>query len=184
MLLRHALRSFLFGALTGYREALLFDDELLYVAALFHNVGLNARYCRSPRRFEIDSADEARDFLRSNGIGEPAVTEVWTAIALHTTPGIPEYMSPLVFLVSAGVQMDLRGARYDEFTPRQRDEVVRAFPRESEFKHEILEVYARGMERRPETAFGSINADILDRCDPNYRRINFCGLVLGSRWST
>lgn len=182
MLFRHALRSFLFGALTGYREALPFDAELLYVAALFHNVGLNASYHRSPRRFEIDSANEARDFLRSNDIGEPAVAEVWTAIALHTTPGIPEYMSPLVSLMSAGVQMDLRAARYDEFTPRQRNEIVRAFPRESGFKHEILEVYARGMERRPETAFGSANADILDRCDPNYRRLNFCGLILGSRW--
>lgn len=183
ILFQHALRSFLFGALTGHREALRFDAELLYVAALFHNVGLNACYHRSPRRFEIDSANEARDFLRSNDIGEPAVTEVWTAIALHTTPGIPEYMSsPLVALVSAGVQMDLRGARYDEFTPQQRNEVVRAFPRERGFKHDILEVYARGMERRPETAFGSVNADVLDRCDPNYRRLNFCGLVLGSRW--
>lgn len=182
MLFRHALRSFVFGALTGHREALLFDAELLYVAALFHNVGLQACYGRSPRRFEIDSANEARDFLRGNNIGEPAVAEVWTAIALHMTPGIPESMSPLISLVSAGAQMDLRGARYDEFTPHQRSEVVSAFPRERAFEHEVLEAYARGMERRPETAFGSVSADVLDRCDPNYRRLNFCGLVLGSRW--
>jgi hypothetical protein len=107
---------------------------------------------------------------------------VWEAIALHTTPGIPEHMSPLVALVSAGVQMDVRGARYDEFTAQQRDEIAQAYPRESSFKKKIIEAYARGMEHRAETTFGTVNADVLDRWDPNCRRLNFCGLILGSDW--
>ncbi|MBP0588669.1 HD domain-containing protein [Paraburkholderia sp. LEh10] len=183
LLFHHALRVFLFGALTGHSEARTFDAELLYIGALFHNAGLNARYSRSPRRFEIDSANEARAFLRAHRVEEPAVTEVWNAIALHTTPGIPEHMTPLVALVSAGVQMDVRGARYHEFTAQQRDEIVQAFPRERGFKTKLIEAYARGMEQRPETTFGTINADVLDRWDPDYRRLNFCGLVLGSEWT-
>jgi hypothetical protein len=178
----HSLRAFLFGALIGYRDRLTFDMELLYVGAMFHNVGLNSLYHRSPFRYEVDSASAARDFLLQYGVAQAAIKEVWDAIALHTTPGIPEYMSSLIALVSAGVQMDVRGARYHDFTAQQRDEIVRAYPRETGFKKSIIEAYARGMEHRPETTFGTVNADVLDRWDPNYRRLNFCGLVLGSDW--
>jgi hypothetical protein len=182
LMFHHALRSFLFGALTGYRENLTFDPELLYVATMFHNVGLNSQYRVSPYRFEVDGANAAREFMQQYDIAGREIEEVWVGIALHTTPGIPEHLSALVALISAGVQMDVRGARYDEFTAQQRDEIVQAYPRESGFKKKLIEAYARGMAHRPETTFGTVNADVLDRWDPNYRRLNFCGLVLGSDW--
>jgi HD superfamily phosphodiesterase len=182
LMFHHSLRAFLFGALTGHREKLAFDADLLYVGALFHNVGLHARHHRSSCRYEVDSANAACEFLQQYGVADSAIAEVWDAIALHTTPGIPEHKSPLVALISAGVQMDIRGARYDEFSAQQRDEIVQAYPRECGFKKTIIEAYARGMEHRPETTFGTVNADVLDRWDPNYRRLNFCGLVLGSDW--
>lgn len=184
LMFHHALRAFLFGALTGHREQCEFDAELLYVGALFHNAGLDARYARSAHRFEVDGANEARDFMLQQGASASAIKEVWAAIALHTTPGVPEHMTPLVALMSAGIQMDVRGAGYHDFTAQQRDDVVQAFPRESTFKKQIIEAYALGMANRPETTFGTINADVLDRWDPNYRRLNFCGLVLGSDWPT
>jgi hypothetical protein len=182
LMFHHALRAFLFGALTGSRQQLSFDAELLYVGAMFHNVGLNAVYARSANRFEVDSANAARDFLSQYAIAGRAIDEVWTAVALHTTPGIPEHMSPLIALTSAGVQMDVRGARYDDFTAQQRDEILQVYPRESAFKKKLIQAYAQGMEHRPETTFGTVNADVLDRWDPDYRRLNFCGLVLGSDW--
>jgi hypothetical protein len=182
LMFHHASRAFLFGALTGQRNNRTFDAELLYVGTMFHNVGLSAEYQRSPYRFEVDGANAARDFLRQHGVAEGEIEEVWAAIALHTTPGIPDHLSALVALINAGVQMDVRGERYDEFTAQERDEIVQAYPRESGFKKKLLEVYARGMEHRPETTFGTVNADVLDRWDPNYRRLNFCGLVLGSDW--
>ncbi|MFP3610429.1 HD domain-containing protein [Paraburkholderia sp. SIMBA_050] len=182
LMFQHALRVFLFGALTGYRKSLSFDAELLYVAALFHNAGLNAQYRHSPYRFEVDGANAARAFMRQHGAAQSDIHEAWTAIALHTTPGIAEHMSPLVALTRAGVQMDVCGDGYDEFTAQQRDEIMQACPRELDFKKKIIEAYARGMEHRPETTFGTVNADVLDRWDPNYRRLNFCGLVLGSDW--
>ncbi|HXZ06808.1 MAG TPA: phosphohydrolase [Paraburkholderia sp.] len=182
LMFHHAQRAFLFGALTGQRRSLRFDAELLYVGAMFHNAGLNVKYRSSPYRFEVDGANAAREFLQQYAVTDSGIEEVWAAIALHTTPGIPEHMSPLVALVSAGVQMDVQGACYDEFTAQQRDEIVQAYPRESGFKKKLIEAYARGMEHRPATTFGTVNADVLDRWDPNYRRQNFCGLVLGSDW--
>lgn len=182
LMFHHAQRAFLFGALTGYRENLVFDIELLYVGAMFHNVGLNIVHRGSSCRYEVDSANAARDFMREHKAAASAIDEVWLAVALHTTPGIPEHLAPLAALLAAGVQMDVRGACYDEFAPQQREEIVEACPREAGFKKRILEEYARGMECRPHTTFGTVNADVLDRWDPNYRRLNFCGLVLGSEW--
>lgn len=182
LLFNHALRTFLFAALTGEREGRVVDVELLYVGTLFHNVGLHARFRHSLHRFEVDSANEAREFLRDHQIDDAAAEDVWNAVALHTTPGIPEHMSSLVALLAAGVQMDVRGARYDEFTVAQRDEIVQAYPRERGFKTKLIDAYAHGVALRPETTFGTVNADVLDRCDPNFRRLNFCGLILGSDW--
>jgi hypothetical protein len=44
----------------------------------------------------VDGANVARDFLRSRGIAEQDIETVWTAIALHTTPGIPQHMHPVI----------------------------------------------------------------------------------------
>src|SRR5258707_14667477 len=105
----HSRRVYFFGSLQGRNRDLSFDPELLYLAALFHDLGLNGRFHGSGRRFEVDSADEARRFLRSHGVPDDSVRRVWTAIALHTTPGIPQFMEPEVALVTAGVEYDVLG---------------------------------------------------------------------------
>src|SRR3546814_9241469 len=58
-------------------------------------------------RFEVDGANAAREFMKSYGVPERDIEDVWTAIALHTTPGIPEHMRPTIALVTAGVEMDV-----------------------------------------------------------------------------
>ena len=129
LLFHHSTRFYPFGALTGERKGLKFDPELLYVGAMFHDIGLTDRYRQSQLRFEVDGANAARDFLRSYGIPEAAVEIVWDAIALHTTPGIPEHKKPEVALVTSGVEMDVLGIAYEEFTDVQREAVVAAHPR-------------------------------------------------------
>ena len=51
-------------------------------------------------RFEVDGANAARDFLRKYGVPESSVEMAWDAIALHTTPGIPEHKKAVVALVT------------------------------------------------------------------------------------
>src|SRR6516225_7131831 len=89
LLLAHSLRVYLFGALRGRHRGLTVDHELLYIGAVFHDLGLTARYRSQDHRFEVDSANAAREFLGARGIDEAAVGVVWDAIALHTTPEIP-----------------------------------------------------------------------------------------------
>src|SRR6201986_1355727 len=135
LLFNHSVRVFVFGAMKGVRQNLKFDSELLYVAALFHDLGLVDAYHTDTKRFEVDGADAAREFLRSHGIADPKADLVWEAIALHTTPGIPQYMRPEIALTKAGVVMDVIGIGFAEYTPQQRDQVIAAFPRH-DFKNE------------------------------------------------
>jgi HD superfamily phosphodiesterase len=136
LLFHHSVRVYLWGALTGMRKGLHFDPELLYTAAMFHDIGLTEK-CRGSRlRFEVDGANAAREFLRSHGVSEADLEKVWTAIALHTTPGIPEHMHSEIALVTAGVEMDVLGFAYDQFTEEQRQAVMVAHPRGRHFQQD------------------------------------------------
>src|SRR5271154_7205561 len=87
LLFHHSSRVYYFGALAGKHRGLSFDPELLYAGAMFHDMGLTRKYSSAHERFEVDGANAARDFLRSYRIAQADVDTVWTAIALHTTPG-------------------------------------------------------------------------------------------------
>ena len=182
LLFHHSTRVYLWGALTGMRKGLKFDPELLYTGAMFHDIGLTEKGQRSQLRFEVDGANAARDFLRSHGISEIDVEKVWTAIALHTTPGIPEHMHPEIALVTAGVEMDVLGFAYDQFTEDQRQAVVDAHPRGDHFKSDIIEAFYQGMKHRPDSTFGTVNDDVLAFKDSSFQRLNFCSIISTSSW--
>jgi HD superfamily phosphodiesterase len=183
LLFHHSTRVYFWGALTGTRRGLAYDPELLYTAAMFHDVGLTPRYGESQLRFEVDGANAARDVLRRHGIPESDVEKVWAAVALHTTPGIPEHMHPEIALVQAGAGMDVVGRGYEQFTDEQRGAVVAAYPRGADFGPRIIEAFYRGMQHRPDSTYGTFNDDILACKDPGFRRKNFCEMILGSRWA-
>src|ERR1700680_1955189 len=109
LLFHHSSRVYYFGALAGKRRALSFDPELLYAGAMFHDMGLTTKHSSAKERFEVDGANSARNFLRSHRISQADIDTVWTAIALHTTPGIPSHMHPVVAFVTAGRQMGVLG---------------------------------------------------------------------------
>jgi hypothetical protein len=182
LLFNHSTRVYLFGALTGERKGLKFDPELLYVGAMFHDIGLTERYRQSQNRFEVDGANAAREFLRGYGIPETHVDLVWDAIALHTTPGIPEHKKAEVALVTSGVEMDVLGLAYEQFTDLEREAVVRAYPRGDDFKNAIIRAFYDGMKHRPDSTFGTVNDDVLAHFDPEFKRIDFCSVILKSSW--
>jgi hypothetical protein len=182
LLFNHSTRVYFWGALSGKRNGLTFDPELLYAAAMFHDLGITQGYDASQLRFEVDSANAARDFLRGQGISEADIEKVWLAIALHTTPGIPEHMHPEISLVQAGAGMDMAGRNYDHFTDEERDAVTGAYPRGHDFGHEVIEAFYRGVKHRPDSTFGTFNDDFIAFKDPGFKRGNLCSIILGSRW--
>jgi hypothetical protein len=182
LLFNHSSRVYYFAAATGKREGLRFDPELLYVSAMFHDMGLTSKHSSSTDRFEVDSANAAREFLRQHEISQQDLDTVWTSIALHTTPGIPQYMHPVVALLTNGVEMDVLGIAYLEFSDADREAIVAAYPRTEHFKEDIIQAFYDGMRHRPETTFGTVNADVLADKDPKFQRMNFCSVIRGSHW--
>ncbi|WP_233888262.1 HD domain-containing protein [Paraburkholderia flagellata] len=182
LLFHHSSRVYYFGALAGRRLGLKFDRELLYAGAMFHDMGLTHAHSSDHERFEVDGANAARDFLRGHGIAQQDIDLVWTAIALHTTPGIPEHMHPVIALVTAGVEMDVLGIAYDRFSDTEREAVVHAHPRSEHFKEDIIQTFYDGIKHKPATTFGNVKADVLADKDPHFHAGNFCSVIRHSAW--
>jgi HD domain-containing protein len=180
LLYNHSLRVYSFGALQGERRNLSFDPELLYIGAMFHDIGLVEGHRSAHDRFEVDGANAARQFLVEQGVTGDALRIVWDAIALHTTPGIPQHKEPEVALVTAGVEFDVLGFGYDDISADDREAVLAAYPR-VDFKESIIQVFADGMAHRPETVFGTMNADVLAEKLPGYEPPNFCAIIRASK---
>jgi hypothetical protein len=181
LIYNHSRRVFWFGSLQGRNRDLSFDPELVYIGAMFHDLGLSEQFRHSGRRFEVDSAGEARRFLQGHGVPEDSIRRVWTAIALHTTPGVPEFMEPEVALVTAGVEYDVLGIGYRDVSDADRAEITALHPR-PHFKRSILQAFTDGMAPKPETTFGTVNADVLARFVPGFQRTNFVDIIENSGW--
>ena len=130
----------------------------------------------------MDSANTARRFLRSHGMPEQSVELVWDAIALHTTPEIPWHKRPEVALVTAGVELDVMGLGFDEVPDDVKAQVLAVHPRHN-FKSEIVQAFAAGFRHKPASTFGTVNADVLDKLSPGFKRQNFCELIAASRFA-
>ncbi|ALI27098.1 HD domain-containing protein [Mycolicibacterium fortuitum] len=182
LLFHHSRRVFYFGALQGLRRGLQPDLELLYVGAMFHDIGLTEGYrTTSKLRFEVDGANAARDFLLQRGVDEAAARKVWLGIALHTTPGVPEFLDPEIALVTAGVETDVLGIGRDDLTPDVLAAVTAAHPR-PDFKNRILRAFTDGVQQRPGSTFGTVNADVLAHFDDSFVREDFVEIILKNSW--
>jgi HD superfamily phosphodiesterase len=181
LLFDHSRRVFLFGALQGRRRGLQPDLELLYVGAMFHDIGLTESYRTSAQRFEVDGANAARDFLLQRGVDEGDARKVWLGIALHTTPDVPEFLEPEIALVTAGVETDVLGIGRDNLSPQALAAVTAAHPR-PDFKRRILQAFTDGNKHRPRSTFGNVNADVLEHFDPSFVRDDFVEIILNNSW--
>ncbi|MGC7411455.1 HD domain-containing protein [Pandoraea pneumonica] len=182
LLFDHSSRVFYFAALAGKHRGLKFDPELLYCGCMFHDMGLTHEHSSACERFEVDGANAASDFLKRKGITQSDIDVVWTAIALHTTPGIPQHMHPVIALVTAGVEMDVLGLTYDQYTDIEREAVVAAHPRTPHFKEDIIQAFYDGIKNKPDTTFGNVKADVIADKTPHFHAGNFCSVIRASAW--
>jgi len=182
LLFHHSSRVYYFGALAGTHRGLKFDPELLYAGAMFHDMGLTPRHSSPHERFEVDGANAARAFLKGHNISAADIDTVWTAIALHTTPGIPPHMHPVVALLTAGVEMDVLGLAYHEYRDVERAAIVKAHPRTERFKEDIIQAFYDGIKHKPDTTFGNVKADVIADKEPQFHRGNFCSVIRASAW--
>jgi HD domain len=179
LLYNHSNRVYLFAAEQGRQQKLRFDPELLYVSAAFHDLGLLKEYSSEAERFEVDGANAARQFLVAHGIPQDKAQTAWEAIALHTTPGVTQYMEPEVALLFTGVGLDVLGEGFDKFPAEIRGEIVAAYPR-ANFKEGIVKSFFGGFAHKPATTWGTVKADVCERFIAGYKSPNFCDLIANS----
>ncbi|NES27846.1 HD domain-containing protein [Micromonospora terminaliae] len=181
LIYHHSRRVFFFGLMHARQLGVKPDPELLYLAAMFHDTGLLTSFSDVEQRFEVDGADHARTFLLDRGFSAAAAETVWTAIALHTTPGIPHRMAPEIATTYLGVLTDVLGLGLDELEQDQLAEILAAHPR-GDFKNEFLRTYVDGLKNRPETTNGTVNSDVLEHFLPGFHRVTTVERMLGSPW--
>ncbi|OTG88041.1 phosphohydrolase [Acinetobacter sp. ANC 4558] len=184
LLFNHSSRVYYWGALAASRKNIQVDHELLYISCMFHDMGLTQQYCSCDKRFEVDGANAAADFMRSHHFEQTDIDKVWTAIALHTTPGIPEFMAAEIAMVTAGVEMDVLGMKYDEYSDQERESVLTQYPREKNFKEAIIQSFYDGIKFKPETTFGNVKANVIQDKENHFQAMNFCSIIRNSKWNS
>ena len=172
LLFNHSHRVFFWANELGRQTGDRFDVELLFVCAAFHDLGLLKKFSSTADRFEVDSANAARQFLEHHGIPETRIQTAWDAISLHTTPGIGQYKQLEVELLFNGVGLDVLGIGYETFPEDLRKEVVARFPRVY-FKEEIAKAFLGGFEGKTRSTEGTCNEDICSHFIRKYKRSDF-----------
>lgn len=108
-IVHHSLRVYLFAKWLADKEHdALADSDLLFAAAIGHDLGACRQHSNTSERFEVEGADATVAILTKHGVSAADAHQVWIAIALHTSPHIAERITPLARLVRLGVLIDFR----------------------------------------------------------------------------
>ncbi|NMO51218.1 HD domain-containing protein [Actinoplanes sp. TBRC 11911] len=181
LIYHHSRRIFLFSELQAQRLDLKPDPELLYLAAMFHDAGLLTPFSDAEQRFELDGADHARDFLQARGFSAAESETVWTAVAMHTTPGIAVRMGPEAAALHLGVLTEMYGLGLDRLDGERIREIVEAHPR-GDFPNEFFRLMIDGLRNRPATVRGTVWSDVLEHFLPGYERSDLVAGMLAAPW--
>jgi hypothetical protein len=174
-LFNHAVRTFLFGSLIGEKLRQRFDEEVLYLACILHDLGLTDRF-EGELPFEIQGAEAAKTFLEQQTYAKDKLGIVWDGIAMHASV-IGHYKQAEIRLVGEGAGTDVVGPDYSQLSKTDVDEILGAFPR-LEFKNSFLKTCAGVVRRHPGGATRSFMRDIGERYVPEFHPQNFCDLVI------
>jgi hypothetical protein len=145
-LLNHSFRTYAFAAALGEMENLDVDRELLFAAALLHDVGLPTPVPQVD--FTRASARVAREVAEDVGLSTAATNILRTAITLHHSPGVTLAHGPVAYLLSAGAGLDVAGLRSWQIPPDLLATVTAAHPRLG-FKREFTAAFRTEAARVP-----------------------------------
>lgn len=179
----HCARSYLFGrelaAANGLRSGVDYDDELVFLSCLLHDLGVTD-YGAGDQRFEVDGADAAVRFLREHGLPEDSTTTVWQSIALHTSVGLADRFGPEQSVAHLGISLDINGLEKDRLSPGFAERVHGAWPRH-DVGYALAETIARDTRSNPRKAppfsFPAHLHEVI-----NGSSITFLDVVKGAPW--
>jgi len=179
-LFNHAVRTFLFGSLVGRALGQKFDEEILYLACILHDLGLTKRFDGDPP-FEIQGAQAAKHFLEEHSYPKEKIGIVWDGIAMHPSP-IGQFKQPEIALVGEGAGADVIAPDFLQIKKSEVEEIVKTFPR-LKFKDAFVNTCADVVRKHPRGASSSFMRDVRDRYVPEFHPTNFCDRVAQAPFS-
>lgn len=177
-LFNHVMRSWLFAVRLAQMKDVAHDGEVLAVATLLHDLGL-AKAFSGQLRFEVEGANAARAFARTEGVDERRTQLIWDGVALNSTPSIGLYKETEVALCTAGIGLDWGGWGYEALPETQIAEIVDAFPR-LDMKQKFTRAVCWVVETRPVTTYDNFARDFGERFVPGYKRPSAVDLLMSS----
>jgi hypothetical protein len=176
----HVIRSTLFALIIACKVPSYAgcDAESIFLATILHDLGWanTPSLISKDKRFEVDGANAARDFINSHAESEDAkwteqrIQVIWDAIALHTSPSISLHGQPGVAVVTHGITADFFGPNtpggvitVDEFK-----EVVKAYPRLN-FEATLKQTTCNLCTNKPETTYDNFVGLFGCRDIPGYK---------------
>lgn len=174
----HVVRTFVFGSLVGKAQGSRYDDELFFLGAVLHDLGLTAEF-RASERFEVVGADAADAFLKAEGVDPQRREIIWDAIALHTSVGIASRKRPEIALVHIGAGVDVLGIELDKLPPQLVAETIEALPRH-DFKNAFFATLVETLAKAPQRATLTWLSETANEHVPGCQCPSFASLLKGS----
>jgi hypothetical protein len=150
-LLNHCVRSYLWGAMYGAAHGIAFDDELLYVSAMLHDIGLTDPFDSHRLPFEEAGGDLAWVFGVAAGWPADRAARAMEIIVLHMRDDVSSAADPESHLLQVATSWDVVGRRPEEFPAEARAEILTRYPREG-FGSEFAACFEDQAIRKPDSA--------------------------------
>jgi hypothetical protein len=150
-LLNHCVRSYLWGAVYGRAHGITYDDELYYVSALLHDIGLTEAFDNHRLPFEDAGGQLAWVFGIAADWPAERATRVAEIIVLHMHDDVSPAADPEAHLLQIATGWEVAGRRPEEFPPDASAEMLARYPRLG-FGAEFLACLEDQARRKPGSA--------------------------------
>lgn len=128
-LVNHCERSYLWSASLGELSGIAYDAELLYVAAMLHDLGLVPAFDNHLAPFEDAGGDVGWVFGAGAGWPADRRERVKEIIVRHMWVEVDPGLDAEGHLLCAGTALDISGRNVDSWPAGVRAEVLRRYPR-------------------------------------------------------
>ena len=160
-LANHSVRCYAWAVELARHDRLRFDPEILYVAAMLHDIGLVPAYDLGGC-YEVDGAIAAERLVREAGEPESSARAVYDVIALHDDETLPPDPASEIVLLWDSAGTDVIGHRFADVRPAIIAGVLAAYPRLG-FKRAFSALLVDQASRKPACPAASmIAAGILE----------------------
>jgi hypothetical protein len=167
-LLNHCVRSYSWGAMYGAAHGIAFDDELLYVTAMLHDIALTDAFDSHRMPFEEAGGELAWVFGTAAGWPADRAARALEIIVLHMRDDVSSTADPESHLLQVATSWDVVGRRPEEFPAAARTELLVRYPRLG-FGSEFLACFEDQAGRKPGSAAATSiakNAAVLMTANP------------------